>query len=394
MVTKQRKKRRGTKKISQKSLFIGLALFFGGITVLGIGFFLFSSAVIPSPPIYEETHSFRNDLHDGIRRIDNAIYDSLYQGAVAEKDIFFLAIRPKHSKGYSWDLTEILIKLPNRRSLVQTEKILIDKLSSVKPKVSFETEKIMENEIVYHIFALGFYTHKLILIYEGYYDLSRKGLSKIAIIIDDLGYDYGLAKSFMQLDLPICLSILPLAPHTERIVSEANKRGREIMLHLPMEPKNYPSLNPGPGALLTSMDEREIRRILKNRLERISGVKGVNNHMGSSFTGRPDKMGVVLSELRMRHLFFIDSRTTSETVAFSLAKEMGVPAAKRSVFLDNDLSPKAIKIQMERLLGIARHSGSSIGIGHPNKGTLKVLKQYLPKLKNEVKVVPVSELVS
>ena len=105
-------------------------------------------------------------------------------------------------------------------------------------------------------------------------------------------------------------------------------------------------------------------------------------------------MAIVLSEIKKRNLFYIDSRTTSKTVAFELAKKMGVPVASRSVFLDNDLSPKATRFQMERLLGIARHTGRAIGIGHPNRATLKLLKDYLPKLKKEVNVVPVSDQVS
>ena len=116
--------------------------------------------------------------------------------------------------------------------------------------------------------------------------------------------------------------------------------------------------------------------------------------MGSYFTERYDKMTLVLSELKKRNLFYIDSRTTSRTVAFELAKKMGVPVAKKSVFLDNDLSLKAIKVQMERLLGIARYSGTAVGIGHPHKETLRVLNEYLDQLKSDFRVVPVSELVN
>ena len=104
-------------------------------------------------------------------------------------------------------------------------------------------------------------------------------------------------------------------------------------------------------------------------------------------------MAVVMSELKNRNLFYIDSRTTAETVAAELAEEMGVPTASRSVFLDNDLSSTAIRFQMERLLGIARHSGAAIGIGHPNLETLSILKEYREKLKSRVELVPVSELI-
>ncbi len=216
---------------------------------------------------------------------------------------------------------------------------------------------------------------------------------KVAIIIDDLGYDPDLAFSFIQLDLPLCFSVLPHAPFTGLVVQEANDEGCEVMLHLPMEPKDYPSVDPGPGALFLSMAEHEIIEILDQDLREVPGARGVNNHMGSSFTENRDKMLVVLKELKKRRLFYVDSLTTSGTVGFDLAREIGLAAARRSVFIDNDLTPKAIRKQMEQLLSIARRSGSAIGIGHPHKETLRVLEEYYSRVKHEFQVVPVSALV-
>jgi hypothetical protein len=161
-----------------------------------------------------------------------------------------------------------------------------------------------------------------------------------------------------------------------------------------MEPRNFPSVNPGPGALFVSMEEDEMIRILDQDLREIQGVQGVNNHMGSLFTEDESKMLIILKALKRRNLFFVDSRTTSGTVGFKLAKKIGLPTAGRSVFLDNDLSQKAIKIQIERLCNMARHTGFAIGIGHPHKETLEVLEEYCSKIKAEFCVVPVSELLS
>jgi polysaccharide deacetylase 2 family uncharacterized protein YibQ len=115
--------------------------------------------------------------------------------------------------------------------------------------------------------------------------------------------------------------------------------------------------------------------------------------MGSLFTENKKKMAVVMGELKKRGLFYVDSRTTSETVAFRMAKEAGVPVASRSVFLDNDLSEQAMRFQMERLLGVARHSGSAIGIAHPHEETHRFLQRRLPDLRGRVRLVPVSDLV-
>ena len=198
----------------------------------------------------------------------------------------------------------------------------------------------------------------------------------------------------MALDLPLSLAFLPLAPRTEALVREVNRRRHELMLHLPMEPEHWPELDPGPGALMTHMGKVEIRETIDRHLEKIQGARGINNHMGSYFTQRRDKMRIVLSELKRRHLFFVDSRTTNKTVGFELAREMGVPAAERSVFLDNEPSPKAVQFQMERLLGIARHSGGGVGICHPNRCALNALKKYLPRLKRDFKVLAVSKLTN
>ena len=357
------------------------------------GFIIFHKTRIISPPIYEETNLIRSELRGEIGRIDNAIYESLYERKVPDKNIHFLDVTSKSENGYSWDFIEILVKLPTRDSLHKLEGVLNNAFLSLKPKITCKNRRLSRYESAYHLFALGLYTHKLILRHDVFKKPTPWELPKVGIIIDDLGYDYDMALRLMELDLPLSMAVLPIAPHTKEIVSEVKKRALELMLHLPMEPKNYPAVNPGPGALLASMDDDQIRYLVDDHLKRISGVRGVNNHMGSLFTERRDKMGVVFDELRKRHLFFIDSKTTNHSLAFSLAKDMGIPVAGRSVFLDNDSSPKALKFQMERLLGFATHSGSAIGIGHPNRETLRILKHYLPKLNNEFEMVPVSELV-
>jgi polysaccharide deacetylase 2 family uncharacterized protein YibQ len=391
------RKRRGQKtgKKIPKGLLLLSSLFLCGIIFFVL--FLYHSnqrGRITAPPLFEEAYFKSSDLHNRIYQIDNLIYESLFQKGVDERDIFFTDVKHRFQGEEEWDYTELLIKLATRDSALRLRREINSELSKLKPEVTIINDELSDREIVCHIYALGLYTHKIRLAHKEYTGIKRKGLPKIAIIIDDMGYDRKLAESFMDYDLPLCLSFLPLAPFTESVINEANKRGREVLLHLPMEPKGYPRLNPGPGALLLDMDSEEIEQRIEDFITKVPGIKGVNNHMGSSFTERYDKMEIVLRELKKRNLFYIDSRTTNRTVAFNLAKKMGVPTAKKNVFLDNDLSEKAIKLQMERLLGIARYSGSAIGIGHPHKQTLRILYDYLDQLKTEYDVVPVSELVS
>ena len=393
MFTRKRKRGRREIWLTQKGIVHVYALFSGSLITIGLGLSLSHLKPQISPPAYEEASPIESDLNRAITQIDNVLYDSLYQGEEAEKGVVFTEIEPESRQEHDWDFTELLVNVPNRRSALRLEKCIKAQLKPLGPQITCKTRELTGREIVSHVSALGVSTHRIRLIYDGHEETSYEGLPRISLIIDDLGYDRDMAISFFQLDLPLTFSVLPIAPHTETIVQEANIRGRELMLHLPMEPKGYPSSNPGPGALLTDMDETEIKRTLDAHLSRVTGSRGVNHHMGSYFTERNDKMGIVLRELKKRNLFYVDSRTTKETVALEMARKMGLPSARRHVFLDNELSPKRIRFQMERLLGIARRSGTAIGIAHPHKETLQVLKEYQHRLENNVKLIPASELV-
>jgi hypothetical protein len=159
-----------------------------------------------------------------------------------------------------------------------------------------------------------------------------------------------------------------------------------------MEPKNPNGSNPGPVVLTTDMKEEKIRDILSKSLAKIPGARGVNNHMGSLFTEDREKMMVFLGELKRKGLFFVDSRTSSNTIGKSLARQMGVPTVERNVFLDHDLQLEALRLQMDRLLGLSRTLGAGVGIAHPHRETLELLREYLPKLRREYEIVPVSDL--
>jgi polysaccharide deacetylase 2 family uncharacterized protein YibQ len=387
------KRREKHRKINKKISFLILSIILLCLIILGLFLLFFNYTDKSSPLLFEETYAVSSELKEIIGQVDYAIYESLFQKGVPERDISFSKVIPRHQEGYDWDFTELLINLPGVDDAILLEDVIYSRLSELGPPIKVEKKKISDSERVCNVYAHGLYTHKIRLINKGQEKRYQEGPPKIAIVIDDMGYDLDLATAFMDLDLPLSLSVLPLAPRTADIVYEANRRGTELLLHLPMEPKDYPDLDPGPGAVLTNMDERRIRKTINNDIDQIPGIRGVNHHMGSRFTERPDKMKIVLRELKRRNLFYLDSRTTNLTVAYDLAKDMGVPAAKKDVFLDNDLSSKSIRFEMERLLGIARYSGIAIGIGHPHKETLDILKDYEGILRTEFKVVPVSELV-
>jgi len=389
----KRKGRRKRTRITSKGLFI-VFIFIGCIIVSGIFFnYLYHSIPATLSPLYEESSATSSNLNQKINKIDHAIYESLYKGKVGGKNIFFSEVQPCITRDYEWDFTELSIKLADKASAIGLKKVIDSELSKFQQDVIITLEDISGREIDFNIYTLGLYTHKIKLVYKDYREKIYKDLPKIAIVIDDIGNDYDIAASFMDIDLPITLSVLPSSPYGKDIAGKARQKGFEVILHLPMEPKKYPDSDPGTDALLTGMDEDKIKAIIAKDLKKVPGVSGVNNHMGSYFTEREDKMTYVLRELKKRDLFFLDSRTTSKTIGFQLAGKMGVPSAQKSVFLDNDLSSNGVKHQIERLLGIARYSGEAVGIGHPHEMTLHILREYSSVLKRDFKVVPVSCLV-
>jgi len=216
---------------------------------------------------------------------------------------------------------------------------------------------------------------------------------KVAIIIDDIGYDPKWARKFSDLDAALTFSILPYTPFQRRIADSLYAKGFEIMLHLPMEPVEYPHINPGEGALLTSMTPDELIEQLEKDLEGVSHAKGVNNHMGSRMTANATQLYQIFSILKKRGLFFIDSRTTAETVCKPSARLFQLPFSQRDVFLDNVQQTAAIKKQLNQLLQIAESHGEAVGIAHPYEATIDVLREMLPEIQKRVDLVPASALV-
>lgn len=224
---------------------------------------------------------------------------------------------------------------------------------------------------------------------------SDVGYSKrVAIVIDDFGWNDDLFNLFAQAEDSITIAVLPFLPYSRSVAVEAHMRNMEVILHLPMEPMDYPQENPGKGALLTSMSDEEIRRTLLGCMEEVPFISGINNHMGSKATGDRRLMGILFGEMKSRGLYFLDSLTEPDSVALPLSKEMRVKLARRDVFLDNDEDEEKTFRQFMQLLGVAQRRGWAIGIGHPHLTTLQALRRALPVFRESgVEVVPVSLLL-
>ncbi len=218
-------------------------------------------------------------------------------------------------------------------------------------------------------------------------------LPQIAIIIDDLGYS--LERDSRAIDLPgsIAYAFLPKTPHAKKLAIKAFRQGKEVLLHQPMASIDDNDL--GSGGLTLNMTETEVIQTIHDNLQAIPHAIGINNHMGSLLTRHPGHMQWVMDAVHQQgDLFFIDSRTAHQSVAYKMASEARVPSLQRDIFLDAWVSPDKIRQQYRRLLKLARKKGYAIAIGHPFPETINMLKQELPHLKSQgIELVPLSKLV-
>lgn len=219
------------------------------------------------------------------------------------------------------------------------------------------------------------------------------GRPMIAVVIDDLGVDRRRSERVIPLRAPLTLAWMTYAQDLPRLTREAHNRGHELMVHVPMQPQGA-SWDPGPDVLEVGVHPEENRRRLEWGLSRFEGFVGINNHMGSRYTGDRTGMKVVMEELRKRGLLFLDSVTTDKSVGPDLARSYGVPFAARNVFIDNDQSVSAVLAQLQKAEAYARKHGAAIAIGHPHDATIEALQQWLPGLEAKgLVLVPVSTIV-
>ncbi|MBI3594993.1 MAG: divergent polysaccharide deacetylase family protein [Nitrospirae bacterium] len=222
----------------------------------------------------------------------------------------------------------------------------------------------------------------------------KKRRDQIAILIDDLGPDLREFHRLRNIHPNLSFAILPFQTYSNKIAREIQSNGHhDLLLHLPMEAESSVE-NPGKGAIYQSMNPDEIIRQVRLDLQAIPDAQGVNNHMGSKITSDESKMRIILNEIKTRNLYFVDSRTTSSSIAYSLAEKMGIRAAERQVFLDDIDREKEIGQALEHLVHLAHQNGSAIAIGHPRQNTIRALKRFLTRVDVEnVELVPLSTLL-
>ena len=218
----------------------------------------------------------------------------------------------------------------------------------------------------------------------------------IAIIIDDIGNNFEAGKRVIDSRLPVTCSILPARPHSIKLARLAHQNGKEVMLHLPMQASKSERL--GYGALTSDMSKQEFIRIVEISIDAVPHAQGINNHMGSLLTSNTDHMEWLMQTIANRdeNLFFVDSKTTTKTVAADTAQSYHIPNVRRDVFLDSTANDRNfVRKQIKQLIKISKQQGYALAIGHPHQSTLFVIEQELSKLNaQDVQLVTVSELIN
>jgi polysaccharide deacetylase 2 family uncharacterized protein YibQ len=223
----------------------------------------------------------------------------------------------------------------------------------------------------------------------------KSGPARVVIILDDWGYSVKNCQYLKDIKEPLTVAVLPSLPHTNDVLQCAHDSGKQIMLHLPLEPHNNSDKYPEDYILTTSMLPTKVDRLLSDILDKMPYVEGVNNHMGSKATEDRRLMTTIFRQLKYRKLFFVDSRTASKSVCSAVAKELGLPFASRDVFLDNVNERTAITNQLTTLARIAKKRGWAVAIGHDRSLTLQVIEERIPWFKEQgIEFVPVKEILS
>ena len=267
-----------------------------------------------------------------------------------------------------------------------------DSINPIGAKIISARSRPLESSVLLEI---GYQDSVMIRLNLSYLDQNKNEGGLIAIIIDDFGDRWNsFVESFLDLKADITVSIIPGRSKSSTVARKLKNKNCEIMVHLPMEPLD-PTIKIDDFTICTNMTTAQIRNIIKRSLRQIPGASGINNHMGSKVTAHRATMERLMQEIKSTGLYFVGSRTTPRTVAYRVARSMGVPCAKRDIFLDVENDKESIRKMLQELALRARKNGFAIGIGHLRKNTLEVFREEIPRLQAKgYQFVRVSRLVN
>ena len=238
---------------------------------------------------------------------------------------------------------------------------------------------------------LQLFSHRLLLL--TFFSTATHAEKLASIIIDDVGNNLDYGQQIINLPATLTIAILPKTIYAKQLARLAAKNNKEVMLHLPMQSVEHHQYTP--GTLDLHMTRKEFNRQLRLDLNDVPYIRGVNNHMGSLLTRHPGHMTWLMDELS-RHggLYFIDSKTTSKSIADRIAVEYKIPSMSRDFFLDPDHEKDTLRRQFDLFIKKINRRGYALAIAHPYPETIKFLKAHLNELSEQgITLIPVSQLV-
>lgn len=428
--TKKRPRRPRKKKVYSNRTYLIIT----GFLVL-VGITLFSLNLFKSNLSSERTNRASEQLADGIKNIDSELFRMFFKLGISEDNITDNKNTSKERDGITWVKNEKNIKLRKKISISSLSGALKNIGKSDGENIDFNIAD-SKNGYTVSINIDGYNTHNLKFLFNkrkiaknkpeiktpkkepekaleelietkrsesvGDYDyVSRApGGSKprISIIVDDVGINKKYIDQLVKISPDITFAIMPNRPHSVYAAKKAGEFGIEVLLHQPMEPKassGYNADDAGEGVLLVGQSKEKIIAQLNSNLASVPNVIGVNNHMGSKFTENEELMRLVIQNLKNKGLFFVDSLTTPNSVGYRIAKDEGIGAARRDVFLDNKKKGKSyVKDQLKKLISKAEKNGYAIGICHPYPQTIEALSEEIPKFNGKIDITPVKSLLN
>ena len=229
---------------------------------------------------------------------------------------------------------------------------------------------------------------------EGYKNETPR--SHVALIIDDMGNGLKGTEEIFNLPVKLTVAVMPFLSTTKADAIRAHRRGDDVLLHLPMEPRHGKPQWLGPGAVLAKMSNEEIRQRVEAALDDVPYAIGINNHMGSKVTSDERVMRIVLSVCQERGLFFVDSKTSYKSVVGKMSEEMGLPRVENQVFLDDTHTSMYVLKQMRLVRQKALNSHYCITIGHvgiQGKETAAGIRSGIEEMKESIDFIGISDLV-
>lgn len=436
--TTKKTKRRPTRRKKNARVTRIVLFTIGFILLLFFGLYALNYLKENASSDYSNKRLSATEMDNLITDIDNSLTKSYFEAGISSKNIDSKKVYNKEEQNLIWEYKDISISPEKGITSDKVKKILEKSVIENYPvEYKFKSDKnsltafIRVNDITTHKIKFDFSkqqvakktkSEKTKQTAKSSKDLNTKNKekpsssskslapldtkpdsktyakSKIVIIVDDLGMNKHPIDQLLEIPAPITFAVLPNLPYSNYAAEKANNKGWDVILHMPMEPKEssgYTGTDAGEEVLLVGLPKDTILAKLDSSIASVPYIVGVNNHMGSKFMENDELTELILKDLKKRGLLFVDSVTSNQSKGYKNAVKLGMNAAQRDLFLDNSSKDsKYVKKQLEKLVEISKKKGYAVGICHPYPGTLEALREMIPKIQTEVEVVSISNIIN